>query len=58
MAEQKIQWVHNREKNTKSNTYLLQDEDDSYNWAHVKIDILKNKVKTENFKTKKNVKSE
>ena len=37
-----------RKENTKADTYILQDEDDSYNWAHVKIDPVKNEVKTEN----------
>ena len=31
-----------RKENTKSYYYILQTEDDSYIWAHVKIDSVKN----------------
>ena len=43
-----------RKENTKENTYILQDEEGSYNWDNVKMDP----VKTENLKTEENVKSE
>ena len=45
------------EENTKSNTYILQDKDGSYNWERIKIDPFKTKVKTKNEKTEENVKT-
>ena len=39
-----------RKLNIKADTYILQDEDDSYNWDHVKIDSVKNEVKPEKSK--------
>ena len=36
-----------RKENTKANIYILQDEDDSYNWDNIKMDP----AKTENVKT-------
>ena len=36
-----IKYVARRE-NTKSDTYILQDEDNSYTWDSVKIDPVKN----------------
>ena len=45
-----------RKENTKE--HILQDEDKSYNWDHVKIDLVKNEVKNENVKTKENLKTE
>ena len=44
-----------RKVNTKPDTYIIQDEDKSYNWDHVKIDPIKNDGKTENVKTEENV---
>ena len=40
-----------RKQNTKSDTYILQDEDKSYDWDHGKIDPVKKTVKTDNVKT-------
>ena len=37
---------------------MLQDEYKSYNWSHVNIDPVKNKVKTENIKAKENIKTD
>ena len=34
---------------------ILQNEDGFYKWAYVKIDPVKNEVKTENVKTEENV---
>ena len=50
-------WIKNttestyQEKNTKASTYILQYKEESYNWAHVKIDPVKTEFKTENVKT-------
>ena len=44
-------------ENTKIDTYILQYEDDSNNWAHVKIDPFKNEVNTKNVKTEENAKT-
>ena len=40
-----------RKENTKSETYILQDDDKSYNWDHVKNDTVHNEVKTKNVRT-------
>ena len=42
-----------RKENTKANNYILQEEDDSYNWAHVKKYFANNEVKTKTVKQKK-----
>ena len=42
-----------RKENTRTYSYVKQDEYKSNNWAHVKIDIFKKKIKTENIKLKK-----
>ena len=42
-----------RKEHTKAKYYILQDEDESQNWAHVKIDNVKTKFNTEDVKTKK-----
>ena len=36
-----------------ANTYILQDGYKSYNWDHIKNDLIKTEVKTENVKLKK-----
>ena len=41
-----------------STTYTLKNEDDCYNWDHVKTDPDKNEVNTENLKTEENVNNE
>ena len=40
-------------KNTKAKTYILQDEDEYYNWSHVNMNI----VNTEDLKTEQNVRN-
>ena len=40
-----------QEKNTKANTYILQDEDEYYNWDHTKMGPIKTVVKTKNEKS-------
>ena len=35
-----------RKENTKTNSNILQDEDESYNWAHIKIDPVNTEFKT------------
>ena len=47
-----------RKENTKADTYILQDEDRYYNWAHVKIYPVKNEVRNENIKAEENVNTE
>ena len=44
-----------RKENTMADSYVPQDEDDSNDWAHIKIDPVKNEIKTENVKTEENV---
>ena len=44
-------------ENIRSKNYILQDEDDSYNWANIKIDHVKTKFNTENVKTEENFKT-
>ena len=44
-----------RKENTKEDTYILQDEDEHYYWAHIKIDSFNNEVKTENVKNEEKV---
>ena len=44
-------------KNTKADTCILTDEDESNIWPHVKIYSFKNEVKTEKIKTEQNVKT-
>ena len=39
MSEQKIWWARNKKKNTKANNFIPKDEDYSYNWAHVQMDV-------------------
>ena len=39
-----------RKESNKSNTYILQDEYDSYNWSNVKMDPVKTEVNTKNVK--------
>ena len=46
-----------RKENTKSHSYILQIQDESYKWDHVKIDPAKNEVNTENVKNEENVKT-
>ena len=36
---------------TKETIHILQDEYESYNWGHVKMDTVKIEVKTDNVKT-------
>ena len=45
-------------KKTQADTFIQLDEDESYNWAHVKIDPVKNEVRTKNIKTEENVDTE
>ena len=40
-----------RKENTKENTYILQDEEGSYNWDNVKMDPVTTEFKTEKVKT-------
>ena len=47
-----------RKENTKSHSYILQIQDESYKWDHVKIDPAKNEVNIENVKTEENIKTE
>ena len=47
-----------RKENTKSDSYILKDEDRTYNWAHTKIDPINNEVNTENVKNEENVKTD
>ena len=55
----KTYWEYvSRNGNTKANNYILKDEGESYNWAHVKMDPVKTEVNIENVKTKENVKTE
>ena len=42
-------------ENTKEENYILQYEDESYNWVWVKIDPIKTEVNTENRKTEENI---
>ena len=44
-----------RKYNTNLDSYILQNEDESYKWYHVKIDPVKNEINTEDVKTEKNV---
>ena len=44
-----------RKENTKEDTYTLQDEDKSYNWAHIQINPVNNEVKNESVKTEETV---
>ena len=46
-----------QEKTTKEDIYILQDQDRSYNWYHVKNYPIKKEVKTENVKTEESVKT-
>ena len=50
------EYVSKRE-NTNKYSYNLQNEDDLYKWAHLKIDPVKNKDKTKNVKTEGKVKT-
>ena len=47
-------YISSKEK-TKANYYILQNEDEYYKWAHVKIDPVRNEVNTENVKTEEKV---
>ena len=38
-------------KKTNADIFFLKDEHESYNWAHVKMDPVKNVVNTENVKS-------
>ena len=42
-------------ENTRSDTYILKDEDKYYNWANRKIGPVKNEVKTENINIEENI---
>ena len=53
MAKKAYEEYVSRKENTKSETYILQDEDEYYNWANIKIDSFKNEVKSKHLKTKK-----
>ena len=47
-----------RKENTTADSYVLQDEEDSNNWSHVKIDPVKNEIKSENVKNEGKVKTQ
>ena len=44
-----------RKENTNADSNFLKNEDESYRWAHIKINPVKNETNTENLKTKENV---
>ena len=43
---------------TKATSYILKEEDWSFNWYHIKMDTVKTEVNTENLKDKQNFKTE
>ena len=47
-----------RKENTKADSFVLQNEDESYKWDRKKIDPVKNEVNTENIKTEGNINTE
>ena len=51
MVKQNLWRIHFK-KNTKLDSYILQNEDELYKWAHVKLYIVNNEVNTEIAKTK------
>ena len=57
-GKKNIQRVRIKKQKTKSYNYILQDEDGSYNWDHVKIDPFNNEVNTENVKIDESVKTD
>ena len=43
-----------RKENTKATSYILQDEENSFNWDHIKMDPVNTESMTENLKVKTN----
>ena len=50
-------WYVSRKQHTKEDNYILQDENNYYNLAHVKVDPIKNEVNNENLKTEETIKT-
>ena len=43
-----------RKEKTKATSYILQDEENSFNWDHIKMDPVNTESMTENLKVKTN----
>ena len=58
MVKQTHRYYVPRKENTKAYSYILQNEYESYKWAHVKIDLVNNEFKTENVKIEETFRTE
>ena len=55
-VKQKLRKIHFKKK-TKADSYILQNEDELYKWAHIEIDPVNNEIKTDNIKSEEKVKT-